>query len=455
MDDQTQRNEEGGAGKQPVSPGAPPASGHRASQASERGRPRPQPRPKPGKAAVDKGVRASVWGRQARSKHGQGHFAPRGPQRRWARDAGFQPRDPRVARRQRSGAQAPGRPGVPARRDSPAAQPPETTAQTSPVAGAPFSSSILHLQIPTAAPPVAPQPALPPDFRCGLAVLVGRTNVGKSTLLNALVGRKVSIVTPKPQTTRDPVHGVVHRPDGQIVFVDTPGLFKTTSNELVEQLHQRARRALEGIDVVVHVVDPARALGEEEDMVRAMLQGVAQPRVLCLNKCDLAQRPFRQAWLDRAAGYAAVVEVSGLKGENLGAFADALLEHLPVGPPLYPPEQFSNLNETFWMAEIIREKIYLLMGEEMPYHTRVQVEQIGERPSTKHPQPLLAVKAVILTDEDRRKAMLIGAGGQRIGEIGAAARRELEAALQRKVFLDLAVLVDRRLFRGQGRGLGK
>ena len=198
-----------------------------------------------------------------------------------------------------------------------------------------------------------------PEFRAGLAALVGRTNAGKSTLLNALVGRKISIVTPKPQTTRHPVQGIVHRPGGQVVLVDTPGFFKTRSSRLVDELHGRARSALEGIDVVVHVVDPSREPGEEELMVLEALQGVLPPRVLCLNKADLRRRPALAAWHARASSYTAVVETSGRTGLGLEPLVAELLKLLPVHPPLYPVDQVTNAHRDFEIAELIREQVYL------------------------------------------------------------------------------------------------
>jgi len=280
--------------------------------------------------------------------------------------------------------------------------------------------------------------------RCGLAVLVGRTNVGKSTLLNALVGRKLSIVTPKPQTTRDPIQGVVNRAGGQIVFVDTPGFFKTHANRLVERLHERARRALQGIDVVVHVVDPTRPVGPEDEMVLEALQGVSQPRLLCLNKSDLPDRPYTDFWRGRQSEYAGCYEVSAYTGQGLEELVEGILRHLPVGPPLYPPEQVTNANQRFLIGELIREKVYLMMDDEVPYRTAVEVHAVEET-RDKTGRPMLHIKASILAANPRYQRMLIGAGGRRIREIGQAARMDLEAQLGRKVFLDMDVLVDRSL----------
>lgn len=283
-----------------------------------------------------------------------------------------------------------------------------------------------------------------PGFKAGMAVLLGRTNVGKSTLLNALLGTKVAIVTPKPQTTRHTLHGVLHRSEGQIVFVDTPGFFKTHASRLVDRLHQRSRRALEGVDVIVHVVDPSRAIGEEDEMVRVVIEGAPQPRVLCLNKLDLPQRPFRDAWLGRAAGYAQTVEVSGLERTNLDALEQAIFALLPAGEPLYPGDTVTNSTPTFRIAEVIREKVYLLTGEEVPYRTAVEVGAVEDR-TDRSGRPLCHVKATVLAANPRYQRMLIGAGARKIKEIGTAARLDLEATLGRKVFLDLDVLVDRKL----------
>lgn len=282
----------------------------------------------------------------------------------------------------------------------------------------------------------------PPSFKSGFAVLVGRTNVGKSTLLNALVGTKIAIVTPRPQTTRDTYHGIVHRPEGQIVFVDTPGIFKTQPSRLVQNLHHRVRDALEGIDAVVHVVDPTRAPGPEDKRVTELVEQITQPRILVLNKLDEPNRPFRDYWLERGKDkYVSVVELSALKEKNIHLLINAIYRHLPVGPPQYPDGQVSNVTNEFWIAELIREKIYLLTGQEVPYSASVQVEQVEDR-KDKSGQPLLYIKAAILTTDDRHQRMLIGQGGRKIKDIGSATRRELEVAMNRKIFLDLTVLVD-------------
>lgn len=288
-------------------------------------------------------------------------------------------------------------------------------------------------------------------FRAGIAALVGRTNVGKSTLLNALVGRKVSIVTPKPQTTRHTVQGIVHRPEGQIVFVDTPGFFKTRASALVNELHGRARDALEGIDVVVHVVDPSREIGEEDQMVMDALAKVPQPRILCLNKSDLRRRPAAAEWRTKAVDYAAVVETSGRNHTGLEDVLSAVMQRLPVHPPLYPEDQVTNAHRDFQIAELIREQVYLQTGEEVPYRTVIELDSV-EPAVTKDGQPFLHIKAAVLTPNDRYQRMLIGVGARMIRGIGTGARQELEERLGQKVFLDLDVLVDKNLGKEKAEG---
>ncbi len=278
-------------------------------------------------------------------------------------------------------------------------------------------------------------------FKSGLAVLVGRTNVGKSTLLNALVGTKVAIVTPKPQTTRDTYHGIVHRPEGQIVFVDTPGLFKTQPSRLVQNLHHKVRDAMEGIDIIVHVVDPTRAIGAEDQRVNDLVDHSILPKVLVLNKLDRPERYYRETWMERGPKYVAVVELSALTGQNVDLLIKAILRHLPIGPAQYPEGQLTNVTNEFWIGELIREKLYLQTNQEVPYTASVEVEQIEDRKDGRG-NPLVYIKATVLTTDDRHQRMLIGQHARKIREIGSAARKELEVAMNKKVFLDLSVLID-------------
>lgn len=285
-----------------------------------------------------------------------------------------------------------------------------------------------------------------PPFRTGLAVLVGRTNAGKSTLLNALVGTKVSIVTPRPQTTRDAIHGVVNRPGGQIVFVDTPGFFKTHASALVETLHKRAKEALADVDVIVHVADPTRPVGEEDEIVLAVLAKQPKPKILCLNKADLPYRRYRSPWFMKQDDYAAVVELSAIDGKNLEALITEIIQRLPVGEPLYPPEQVSNATREFSFAEVIREQVYLQTGEEVPYRTRVELDAIEEAVSVTG-RPQLKIKATILTPTDRYQRMLIGAKARMVKSLRLGAQNQLRKLTGKKVALDLEVLVDKQMLK--------
>jgi GTPase len=282
------------------------------------------------------------------------------------------------------------------------------------------------------------------QFHSGMAVLVGRTNAGKSTLLNALVGTKVSIVTPRPQTTREAIHGVVNRPEGQIVFVDTPGFFKTHASALVETLHQRAKKALGDVDVIVHVADPTRPIGEEDEIVLAVLAKQQKPKILCLNKSDMPHRRYRSPWFMKQGDYTAVFEVSALDRKNIEPLVAEIIKHLPAGEPLYPAEQVSNATREFTFAEVIREQIYLQTGEEVPYRTSVELDAIEEATSQTG-KPVLRVKATILTPSDRYQRMLIGAGAHRVKSIRLAAQSQLRKLAGKKVSLDLEVLVDEKM----------
>jgi GTP-binding protein Era len=274
--------------------------------------------------------------------------------------------------------------------------------------------------------------------------MVGRTNAGKSTLLNALVGAKISIVTPKPQTTREAIHGVVNRPQGQVVFVDTPGFFKTHASALVETLHKRAKEALADVDVIVHVADPTRPIGEEDEIVLAVLAKQTKPKILCLNKTDVPYRRYRSPWFMKQKDYTAVIEVSAKAGENLEKLVEAIIRHLPEAEPLYPPEQVSNATREFTFAEIIREQVYLQTGAEVPYRTAVELDAIEEKLS-KEGRPMLHVKAAILTPTDHYQRMLIGAKARMIKAIREAAQWQLRKRAGKKVVLELDVLVDPKL----------
>lgn len=278
-------------------------------------------------------------------------------------------------------------------------------------------------------------------MKSGFAVLVGRSNVGKSTLMNALVGTKVAIMSEKPQTTRFPIHGVVHDPRGQIVLVDTPGIFERTHNVLTQTLNERAREALRDIDLIIYVADPTRAIGNEEKIVLRMIEPIEKPKILVINKSDIRRPPYLPEYEAIGDKFDTTILVSALKGHNLQALIDAAMERLPEGEPVYPEFQYTNMETRAWIAELIREKLFIQLGAELPYSIAVEVETMEERRG-KDEKELLVIKANILTAEPRHKQIIIGKGGQKIKEVGSVARKELEAVLGRHVYLELEVAVD-------------
>ncbi len=271
-------------------------------------------------------------------------------------------------------------------------------------------------------------------------MLAGRSNVGKSTLLNTLVKSKVAIVTPKPQTTRQPVRGILHEPRGQIVFVDTPGVFLGKKDHVSRKLNEYVKETLEGVDVIVYVMDPTREAGEEEELIRRMLRETTLPIINVISKSDapIAERPHRDGAMHVDVGQKTTIEISAKAGTNLNLLVDAIFALLPEGgDPYYPDMQISDMRHKDWLEELIREKVFLSLDKELPYSTKVAIEDMDVRPDgSKY------IQATIWTTEDRYKGMIVGAKGQKIKEIGMKARKELEGVLEEKVFLELHVKVD-------------
>ena len=272
--------------------------------------------------------------------------------------------------------------------------------------------------------------------RAGYAAIVGRPNVGKSTLLNALVGTKVAIVTPKPQTTRNRVVGIRTLPEAQVVFLDTPGIHAARSL-INRRMVDVARQTLAEADVVIVVVDASAGVTEGDREVIAS----RPPGLLVLSKRDrvepAALLPAMKALGELAPG-PEIIPVSARTGENVELLLERVVAALPEGPRFYPEEDYTAETERFIAQEIVREQLFLQMDQEIPYGTAVEIEEFTEKPE----KGVVVIRATILVDRPTHKGIVIGAGGQRLREIGRCARLELEALLQVKVFLSLFVKVE-------------
>jgi GTP-binding protein Era len=278
--------------------------------------------------------------------------------------------------------------------------------------------------------------------RAGFVALVGRPNVGKSTLLNRLVGEKMAIVSRRPQTTRTRITGIKHLPQAQIVFVDTPGLH-TGTGRLGELMVKTAERAVEDVDVVCLVLEATERPERLDGTLFERLRGGRCPVYAVVNKTDLVAPkakllPLRAAC--RAAfAFQEIVPVSAETGENCERLLDLIVAAMPERPAYFPRESLTDQPETFWVAEAIREKIFRLTHQEVPYACAVRVEELTER---KRPE-CLYIRARIFVEHDSQKGILIGKGGATLKRIGTAAREDLERFFGVKVFLELAVGVRR------------
>jgi GTP-binding protein Era len=274
-------------------------------------------------------------------------------------------------------------------------------------------------------------------LRAGFVAIIGRPNAGKSTLLNRLVGQKVAIVTSKPQTTRNRIQGIVTRPEGQIVFVDTPGLHEATS-VLNRQMMREVAAALEGIDVLLMMVDAGRTLPHADSLLLEKAQRFGGKTILALNKVDLVPKPKLLPLIDafaKAFPFAALVPISALKGEGCDAMLKEIFNELPEGEPFFPEDQVTDQPERFLAGEIIREKAIDLTYHEVPHALGVVIDRFEETPK------ILRIHATMHVERDSQKKILIGHKGEMLKKIGTAARKELETILGTKIFLEMFVKV--------------
>ena len=278
-------------------------------------------------------------------------------------------------------------------------------------------------------------------FRSGFVALVGRPNAGKSSLLNQLVGEKVAIVSNKPQTTRTSIRGVLSRPDGQIVFVDTPGIHKP-GYALNRRMMQQVQEALMSVDVVMLLIDASSRPGSGDRFAEELVMKSGKPVFLILNKIDLVKSKERLLPMiqQRTEGkdFAEVVPISAKSGKNVDRLVASLLGYLPEGPRYFEEDEYTDQPMRVLAAELVREKILRQTGEELPYVTAVTVERWEDTDS------LVKIYCLIFVERESQKAIIIGKGAQRLKEIGTEARTELEEILGKKVFLQGHVVVRER-----------
>ncbi|MFZ0613948.1 MAG: GTPase Era [Desulfobacterales bacterium] len=287
-------------------------------------------------------------------------------------------------------------------------------------------------------PPIMPTA---PGFNSGFVAIVGAPNAGKSTLLNRILGQKISITSKKPQTTRNRILGVLHLPQAQLVFIDTPGVHKA-SDPLNVRLVETALSSLEEVDVILVLIDAARSDAVSEGLMVKKIKAGKKPVVLALNKIDLMDKNDLLPLIDRWSAvypFKDIVPVCADTGAQVDRLLAALEKLLPAGPPFFPDDTVTDLPERFIAAEMIREKVFRLTGEEIPYATAVTIEAFEEQKKG----ALVRIHATIHMERDSQKAIVIGKGGRMLKSIGEKSRLELERFLGVKVFLKLFVRVQK------------
>ena len=279
------------------------------------------------------------------------------------------------------------------------------------------------------------------EFRSGLVAIVGAPNAGKSTLLNYMLGQKISITSKKPQTTRNRILGILDRPGSQLIFLDTPGVHRA-GTPLNVRIVDVALAALADADLVLVMVDATAAGGKTNDYLMEKLQAHAGTAILAVNKIDLIPKEHLLLMMDQwsaAHAFEAIVPISATKGTQVETLIETMVKALPPGPPLYPPGQLTDLPERFIAAEMIREKAFRMTGQEIPYAVAVTVDDFKEEKEGR----LIRIHATIHVERDSQKGMVIGRQGQKLKEIGESARKEIERMVGTKVFLKLFVRVQK------------
>ncbi len=277
------------------------------------------------------------------------------------------------------------------------------------------------------------------NFKSGFATLIGRPNVGKSTLMNCIIGQKIAITSNKPQTTRNRIQTVYTCEEGQIVFLDTPGIHKA-KNKLGDYMVNTAERTMNEVDVILWLVEPSTFIGAGEKHIIEQLKKVTTPVILVINKIDTVKRDDLLAYIDRYRSeydFAEIVPVSALKADNTQELLNCILKYLPYGPAFYDEDTVTDQPERQIVAELIREKALRSLDEEIPHGIAVTIE------SMKYRKNIVDIDATIICERDSHKGIIIGKGGVMLKRIGTQARKEIEDMLERKVNLQLWVKVKK------------
>jgi len=277
-------------------------------------------------------------------------------------------------------------------------------------------------------------------MKAGNVAIVGRPNAGKSTLINAILGKKISIVSPKPQTTRRIINGYWWDDNTQIIFWDTPGIFTRVKDLVAQKSNRLPQQSLENADVILYLIDKTRGRGDEENRILGLVRQIKKPKILVINKIDIKEPDYTYEYKFLEDEFDDHIAISSQKKTNIKALMQKIISFLPEGDPLFDPKLVAdfpaNMTPKEFVADVVQEKIFLVLRQEVPYTAHVTVEQIDEK------ENVFYVKARIEVTDDRYKRMLIGAKGQTVKEIGTLSRKELELVTGKKVFLELEVVTD-------------
>lgn len=275
------------------------------------------------------------------------------------------------------------------------------------------------------------------SFKSGFVSIIGRPNVGKSTLTNKIIGEKIAITSHRPQTTRNKIQAILNDKRGQIIFVDTPGIHKS-NNKLDDYMMEQAYNSFEGVDLLIFLLDGSTYYGKNDDFIFRQLKGIQTPIIVVLNKIDKLDK---QTLIKRINEFKdktnkEVIPISAIEGKNIDTLIDTIFGYLPEGPQFYPDDMITDQIEKFIVAEIIREKIFYICREEIPYGVAVLVEEMKERENG-----LYYIRANIYVEKKSHKGIIIGKNGNRLKEIGKRARQDIEKLLNTDTYLDLWVKI--------------